>query len=120
MKKLTGHIDINNLHVYAHHGVMAQERVVGNDFSVSASLYFNCDAPMQYDHIAGSINYADVIDIICREMDKPANLLERVAARLHKTLTAQFPQITSGSITVAKIAPPIPVQLDSVSFTIEW
>ena len=114
------YIDIVDLRLRARHGVFDQERAVGNDFAVSARLHFPCPDAIESDALDGTVNYAAAVDVIRREMSVPSQLLEHVAGRIRKALLAEWPCITAGRITVAKLAPPIPAQLDRVAFTIEW
>ena len=60
-RPLIGHIDIQNLKIYAHHGVDPQENVVGNYFEVNVNLAFPCADAMADDNLAHTINYAEVM-----------------------------------------------------------
>lgn len=117
-----GIIAINNLKIRAHHGVYDQERKVGNDFVVTLRLDVPAsDAAMATDSLDDTINYAEAIDIIKAEMAVPSNLLEHVAGRIRRRLEEAYPGlIAGGELTVAKLAPPVSAQLDSVSFTTRW
>jgi dihydroneopterin aldolase len=59
------------------------------------------------DDITGTVSYADVYDILCREMAQPSNLLENVCNRITKGLYDKFEQITAISITLCKDTPPM-------------
>lgn len=118
--ELTTYIDIDGLRLHARHGVFEQERAVGNEFAVTARLYFPCHDAMESDDLSHTVNYADVVDIIKREMDIPSKLIENVAARIRKAIVTAYPAITAGRITIAKLHPPIPAQMSRVAFTIEW
>lgn len=116
-----GIIEINKIRIYAHHGVIAQEHRVGNEFEVSAKLIYPIETAMSNDNISGTLNYAKVIEIIKSEMATPSNLLEHVIKRIHTSLITQYPLIKGGSITIAKLSPPIPnTQVTSVAVTYEW
>lgn len=116
-----GIIEINKLRLYAYHGVLEQEHRVGNEFEVSVKLIYPFDTAMNNDNISGTLNYARVIDIIKNEMLIHSNLLEHVIKRIRTSLVTQYPQIKGGSITIAKLSPPIAnTQLDSVAITYKW
>lgn len=117
---LTTYIDIDGLKIYARHGVFDQERAVGNEFAVTARLYFPCPGAMEQDRLGDTVNYAEVIDIIRREMATPSRLIEHAAARIRAAILSAYPCITAGRITVAKPTPPIAAEIERVSFTIEW
>ncbi len=102
------------------------------------------------DNLAGTINYARVAEIVTHEMSIPSQLLETVALRIRRALLDAFaasasaasasavssasgastavpndatdasPIITSGSIRVAKITPPLGLPLASASATLRW
>ncbi len=115
-------ISINGLRLLGRHGVAEQERRVGNEFEINIRL----DVPtsnraMTTDLLDDTINYARVVEIVRDEMSHPSALIEAVAGRIRRRLDAEFPGlIAGGEITIAKLAPPIPVQLSSVSFATRW
>lgn len=117
-----GTISINGLRLLAHHGVAEQERRVGNEFELNICLDVPAsDRAMESDLLDDTLNYARVVEIVRDEMARPSALIEAVAGRIRQRLDAEFPgMIAGGEITVAKLAPPIPVQLSSVAFTTRW
>lgn len=143
---MTFTIELEKMRFYARHGVFPQERAVGNWFEVSVSLTYETDAEMEPDdNLAGTINYARVAEIVTHEMSIPSQLLETVALRIRRALLDAFaasasavssasgastavtndatdasPIITSGSIRVAKITPPLGLPLASASATLRW
>ena len=143
---MTFTIELEKMRFYARHGVFPQERAVGNWFEVSVSLTYETDAETAPDdNLAGTINYARVAEIVTHEMSIPSQLLETVALRIRRALLDAFvasasavssasapstavpndatdasPIITSGSIRVAKITPPLGLPLASASATLRW
>lgn len=123
---MTFTIELEKMRFYARHGVFPQERAVGNWFEVSVSLTYEADAETAPDdNLAGTINYARVAEIVTHEMSIPSQLLETVALRIRRALldavaTDASPIITSGSIRVAKITPPLGLPLASASATLRW
>lgn len=143
---MTFTIELEKMRFYARHGVFPQERAVGNWFEVSVSLTYETDAETEPDdNLAGTINYARVAEIVTHEMSIPSQLLETVALRIRRALLDAFatsasavssasdvatsaptittdasPIITSGSIRVAKITPPLGLPLASASATLRW
>ncbi len=112
-------VEINNLRLQAHHGVMPQEQKIGNTFEVTVHLSYTPTQPIS-DDLSGTINYADVVDIIKHEMAITSQLLEHVAWRIYKHLTTDYPQITGGTVSVAKLTPPITAQMQSAAVRISW
>lgn len=114
------YIDISDLHVIAPIGVMARERLVGNEFIISARLYYDAAEAMRSDNISTAINYAEVVDVIKNVLASDMMLIEHAAARIYEALKKHFPKITSGKLSICKVHPPISAPTPRVSFSIEW
>ena len=110
-------IHINRLLVRANHGVLPLEKTVGQDFEVSVTLETAYDGS---DNLAATINYAEVCDLIVSEMQTPSDLIEHAAHQLCQAIRRNFPSVTSGTITLTKLAPPIPHPLASVAVTLSF
>lgn len=117
---MTTIIEINKLRIRANHGVSDQERTVGNLFEVTVRLRYPLDRAMETDNVLHTLNYAEVVALIRSEMKKPSRLLEHVVQRLYTEITHAYPNVVGGSITVAKLAPPMGEELESVAVTLEW
>lgn len=114
-------IEVCGLRLWCYHGVMEQERTVGNDFLVDVSLECRVgDSALCDDEISGTVNYADVVDEIKREMAVPSRLLEHVAWRTAMALRHRFPAIEGGTIRVTKLTPPIAARLGSVAVSLRF
>lgn len=113
------YITVSGLRLYCRHGVGEQERRVGNWFTFDIELHYGAGDAIASDDVSLALSYADVIDVVRREADVPSRLLEHLAGRIHRALTARWPQITAGSITVAKLHPPVGLPVPA-SFTIVW
>lgn len=114
------YIDIERLRLHARHGVGEQERRVGNEFEVTLRLYYDASQAVATDSLGAAVNYGDVIETVKAVMAVPSSLLEHVAGRIHEALTARYAAVTGGTVTVAKLRPPVRAQLERVSFTLEW
>ena len=51
-------IDVTGIHVYARHGVMPQERTVGNEFVVDLRLEYQAQSAVMDVSLEVTINYA--------------------------------------------------------------
>ncbi|MDD2797601.1 MAG: dihydroneopterin aldolase [Bacteroidales bacterium] len=99
-------IRIDNIKFYAYHGVMEQEQIVGNQFSVSVTLEADVLEATLTDELSQTISYADVCNVIKIEMAIPSKLLEHVTGRIYRQLKISFPQITRLDVSVYKYNPP--------------
>lgn len=100
-------IELHDMHFYAHHGVMPQERVVGANFTVNIVLGVNDCCCADSDSIENTVSYADVYNIIKREMVQPSNLLENVCKRVMVALFDSFGTVEEIEITISKDTPPM-------------
>jgi len=100
-------ISLNDVRLYAFHGVLEQERRVGGEYSVSLRVHYNISKAMETDNVADTLNYAQLLEIVKREMDVPSNLLEHVAGRIGRTVFDEFPQAEAIDLNVTKLNPPM-------------
>jgi dihydroneopterin aldolase len=100
-------ISIEQLRLYARHGVMEQERCVGAYYRVSVRVHYNIWQAMQTDDVADTLNYAELCQVVTAEMQQPSNLLEHVAGRICKAVFARFPQTTAVELKLTKENPPM-------------
>ena len=104
---MSHYIHLRNLHFHAFHGVMPQERTVGNDYVVTLRAEYPIEQAMQSDDVAHTLNYAEVYAVVEKEMQQPSCLLENVAYRIAQSLFSRFPSIRSLRLEVAKQNPPM-------------
>lgn len=103
-------IQLEKLRFHAHHGVMPQERVTGQDYELDLTLSLRDSVAIQAltaDCLESTVNYADVYDVVAHEMHQPSSLLEYVAERIVEALLRQFPQVMAVEVRLTKLAPPI-------------
>ena len=100
---------------YAYHGVLEQERRVGNTFVVDLMLTAPLEKAVQSDQLEDTINYAEVYELTKQEMNIPSQLLEHVAGRICRALRHHFPQIEQIEIRVSKLNPPFGGDVHSAS-----
>ena len=100
-------IELRDVHLFAHHGVMQQEREIGAWFTIDIKLEINDSRCAESDLIQGTVSYADVYDILRKEMAQPSNLLENVCNRISKELYKKFGQISAIEMTLCKDTPPM-------------
>lgn len=106
--QITGYnVRLKDIHLYAHHGVMPQEREIGAWFIVDISLDMNDSTCSYSDNMESTVSYADVYEIIKAEMEKPSNLLEHVCRRISDSIYKAFDQVERIEITLYKETPPM-------------
>ena len=112
-------IRIENLEVFAHHGVYPEETREGQNFYVNVVLYTDIEAAGEQDELTLSTNYGEVSLFIHEWMQKHTfKLLEAVAEHLSRELLLRFPYVVSLDLEIRKPHAPIPLNFSSVSVKI--
>jgi dihydroneopterin aldolase len=106
-------IKLQNLIFHSFHGIYEEERVLGNEFEVNASLSFVNDEPITT--LEQTINYVSVYEIIKRRMYIETPLLETLVQNLAEDILGFDNRIKSITVSVEKKNPPISNMEGSVS-----
>lgn len=112
MKLMSSKIYLRNVRFHAFHGVLPQERIVGNDYLVNLVLDYDFSSAMQTDDLQGTLNYAEVYQKVREEMVVPSKLLEHVAGRIAHRLFSDFPEIQKLQLSITKVNPPMGADSD--------
>lgn len=107
MKLMSSKIYLRNVRFHAFHGVLPQERIVGNDYLVNLVLDYDFSSAMQTDDLQETLNYAEVYQKVREEMAVPSKLLEHVAGRIAHRLFSDFPEIQKLQLSITKVNPPM-------------
>ena len=89
MKLTKSYIMLKGLHFRAYHGVLPQEHVTGNDYTVDLRLECNLEPASASDQVTDTVNYAEVCQLVGEEMARESQLIEHVAGRIAKRLFRQ-------------------------------
>lgn len=109
------YIHLHNLRFHAYHGVLAQERRTGGEFIVNVRVAYPLRQAMQTDNVDDTLNYAELFEIINKEMQTPSSLLEHVAGRIGESIFRHFAQVSSVWLTIAKKNPPMGADSDGAA-----
>lgn len=112
MKLMSSKIYLRNVRFHAFHGVLPQERIVGNDYLVNLVLDYDFSSAMQTDDLQETLNYAEVYQKVREEMAVPSKLLEHVAGRIAHRLFSDFPEIQKLQLSITKVNPPMGADSD--------
>lgn len=116
-------ISIDNLEIYAHHGVFTEENVLGQKFLVSVKLFMDCSKAARLDDIDYSVDYSKICYFIKKLMEeKNYKLIEAVAYNIASGILLQCPLVRKVHVDVKKPWAPImlPVDTVSVSTDVMW
>ena len=107
MKIKEYNIELNNIHLYAYHGVLPQENKVGAWYTLNLCATINNLDSIANDNLEATVNYAEIYEVICKEMKIPSKLLEHVCGRILDKLFAKYATIEKIEITLTKDTPPM-------------
>lgn len=111
-------IKLKNMRFFAYHGVLPQERIVGNEFVVNIKIEVDFVMAISSDDVSDTLNYATVFGLVKNEMQQPSNLLENVAGRIFRSIKNEFPQIKHLEVKLAKLNPPVEGEVESAEITV--
>ena len=99
-------IFLRQVRFHAFHGVLDQERRVGNDYVINVVAECDFTHAMLTDELEDTVSYADIYRVVKEEMAIPSKLLEHVAGRIGERLFNEFPSLQSLDISIMKVNPP--------------
>ena len=112
-------IEIKGIKSFGYHGVLETEKVTGQDFYVDVVLEVDLSRASVSDDVADTINYAEVTDLVVREITgDPVSLIEKLAGNIADRIKATYPQAATVSVTVHKPQAPVNAQVKDISVTI--
>lgn len=106
-------IILEDIRLFARHGVFEHETRDGNEFEVNLSVSYpasdgtSTQQSSESDNIDSTVSYARLFEIIREEMALPRKLLETVASSIIKRIKTEYPYISAASCKISKIIPPI-------------
>ena len=104
---------------HACHGVLPQERIVGNDYEVTVAMTVDISRAMETDDVADTLNYAEAYEVIRNQMTIPSQLLEHVAGRIVKALFQRFENLNAVEVSITKLNPPIGADCDGAEVRVK-
>ena len=120
MRKKYDEIRIEDLEVFANHGVCPEENVLGQKFLVSAVLYTDTRRAGLADDLTASIHYGEVSAFIDRYLrEHTFQLLERAAESLAEELLLNTAGLQKIRLEIKKPWAPVRLPLKTVSVSIE-
>ena len=104
---ISSYITLQDVHFYASHGVMPQEKRVGGDFLLNLRVGYSLSAAMESDRLEDTISYAALFELVASEMRIPSKLLEHVAGRMAHAIMSAYPAVSSIDLEIVKQNPPM-------------
>ena len=116
-------IRIDDLEIYAYHGVFPKEKKQGQRFFINAKIETEFREAARTDDLEKSIHYGEVCERINQIFTKNSyDLIETAAFKTAEDLLHTFPKIQKIYLEVRKPEAPIPMKFASVSveLSLQW
>jgi len=110
-----GIIKVENIRIFANHGCLKEETLIGSDYRVDLKVKANLSASSISNELVDTVDYVFLNNIVREEMDKPSKLLETVAQRIIDRIFNEDKMVTKTSVWVSKINPPIGGDVEMVT-----
>ena len=110
---------INDLHIYAYHGVNPEEKERGQNFYLDLILDADLSVPCKTDRVEDTVSYAKVIKRVLPAFTaEKFDLIERAADAVAEAVLADFPQVSAVDVTVKKPEAPVKAEFGCVAVRI--
>ena len=112
-------IRIDRIKIFAHHGVLDEEKQEGQYFYVSVEMYLDLKACGTSDKLERSVNYADVADLVQATFTEVSyDTIEAAAESVVEAILAEYELIRKVTVKVSKPSAPIDAEFEDVSVEI--
>lgn len=112
-------IEVNSIKLYANHGCMEEEGLIGGEYIVDVHLWLDFSEAAENDKLIDTVDYVVVNQIVSAQMQERSKLIEHAGWRIHSALKREFEQCEKIRVKVTKIAPPINGDVENVAIIIE-
>lgn len=117
---MTDCIRLNNLEFYGYHGVLPEEKELGQRFVIDLDLGINLEEAGKSDEVEKTVNYAEVYHEVKEVVEgKSYDLIEAVAEKIAERLLTNFTKLNKVIVVVKKPEVPVSGILDEVEVEIE-
>ncbi|MFH6603102.1 dihydroneopterin aldolase [Maribacter algicola] len=114
-----GKIKLENIRVYAYHGCLKEESIVGSDYRVDVLLHCDLKKASHSDDLAHTVDYVHINRLVKEEMKIPSKLLEHVAKRILDRIFCELSEVMRAKVSVSKINPPIDGDVEMVTVSLK-
>jgi 7,8-dihydroneopterin aldolase/epimerase/oxygenase len=114
-----GVIKVSGIKLYAHHGCMPEEELIGGWYEVDVEAETDVSAAVKSDKLSDTVDYSLINDIVRREMNIRSKLVEHLAGRIANSLLKEIPRIKDVKVKVSKLNPPVSGEVERFSITVK-
>ena len=110
-----GIIKVENIRVFAYHGCLKEEAIIGSDYRVGLEVKANLKDSATTDNLKDTVDYVLLNKIVIEEMAIPSKLLEAVAKRILDRIFQESVPVIKATVSVSKLNPPIGGDVEMVT-----
>jgi dihydroneopterin aldolase len=112
-------IEVNGIKLYAFHGCLEEEARIGGHYVVDVTITTDFSEAANTDDLSKTVDYVAVNAIVKEEMAIRSKLIEHVGQRIFSRIKNEMKGVSSLSVKITKLTPPINGDVDSVAIVIE-
>ena len=113
-----GLITVEGIRVFAYHGHLPEEAVLGGHFIVNVWVTADTSEVETSDDLDDTVDYVKIIEIVKEQMAIRADIIEVPAKRIVDAILP-LNKVQKVKVEVEKIQPPIDAAFDKISVTIK-
>jgi len=113
-----GLITVEGIRVFAYHGHLPEEAVLGGHFIVNVWVEADTVEVEKTDDLNDTVDYVKIIEIVKQQMAVRSNMIEHPAKRIVDAILP-LNKVQKVTVEVEKIQPPIDAAFDKISVTTE-
>ena len=113
-----GLITVEGIRVFAYHGHLPEEAVLGGHFIVNVWVTADTSEVEKTDDLNDTVDYVRIIEIVKEQMAIRSDMIEVPAKRIIEAILT-LNKVQKVKVEVEKIQPPIDATFDKISVTTE-
>ena len=113
-----GVITVEGIRVFAYHGHLPEEAILGGHFIVNVWVEVDTSQVEETDDLNHTLDYVKVIEIVKNQMAIRADMIEVPAKRIVDAILPLH-KVQKVKVEVEKVSPPIDASFNKISVTIE-
>lgn len=109
-----GKISIEGIRIFAYHGHLPEEAILGGHFSVSVWITVDTNEVENTDELNHTVDYVKVLEVVKKQMAIRSKMIEHVASRIVDAILP-LKKVQKVKVELEKIQPPIDATFDKIS-----
>ncbi|MCM4167869.1 Dihydroneopterin aldolase [Arenibacter antarcticus] len=114
-----GRVKVSNIRVYAHHGCLGEETIIGSEYRVDVVVSANLKSASVSDQLSETVDYVHINRLVKEEMAIPSKLLEHVGKRIINRILDEIKIVKKVKVGVTKVNPPIGGDVEGVTVVLK-